>query len=185
MAGQGTRHTPALFLTVLTVTVIADSGPLIHLSMVHQFHLLHRLFQHMSAIPQVIDEVVTHGNGRPGEAEVQKGIQDQWIRIVPVPDRTVIQRLAAPNLSEVDSAVLACAIQVSATVVLCDDSAVRRLAEREGLAVVGTVGILTHARMNGWVERLKPVLDQLITEGCYLDPAGRIYQDALARVGER
>lgn len=167
------------------MTVIADSGPLIHLSMVHRFHLLQHLFQSVSTISQVIDEVVTQGNGRPGEAEVQKGIQDQWIRIVPVPDRTVIQRLTAPNLSEVDTTVLACAIQVSATVVLSDDSAVRRVAEREGLAVIGTVGILTHARMNGWVEQLKPVLDQLINEGCYLDPSGRIYQDALARVGER
>jgi len=167
------------------VTVIADSGPLIHLAMVQQFHLLQHLFHQVSTIPQVVDEVVTQGNGRPGEAEVQKGIQHQWIRIVPVSDRTVIQTLTAPNLSEVDTMVLACAIQVSATVVLSDDSVVRRVAEREGLAVIGTVGILTHARMNGLVKQLKPVLDQLINEGCYLDPSGRIYQDALARVGER
>ena len=167
------------------MTVIADSGPLIHLSMVHQFHLLQHLFQQVSTIPHVIDEVVTQGSGRPGEAEVQQGIQNNWITIVPVTDRTVIQRLAAPNLSEADSAVIACALEIKATAVLSDDSAVRRVAERAGLAVIGTVGILTHARVQGLVGQLKPLLDQLINKGCYLDPSGRIYQDALAQAGER
>ena len=183
MARKGARHTTELNLPA--VTVITDSGPLIHLSIVHQFHLLQHLFLQMSTIPQVIDEVITHGNGRPGEAELRQGIQDKWIRIVPVTDRTVIQRLTAPNLSEIDSAVIACALESRATAVLSDDVAVRRVAEREGLSVIGTVGILTHARVNGVVDQLKPLLDQLINEGFYLNPSGHIYQDALTRTGER
>jgi predicted nucleic acid-binding protein len=166
------------------VTVVADSGPLIHLSIVHQFHLLKTLFQHCSTISPVIDEVAIQGKDRPGAAELHQGIQDQWISIVPVTDRTLVQRLTAPNLSEVDSAVIACALEIRAIVVLSDDQAVRRLAEREGLSIIGTVGILTHACMTGLVGPLKPLLDQLIDEGFYLDPAGRIYQDALKRAGE-
>lgn len=133
----------------------------------------------------MIDEVVTQGNVRPGEAELRQGLQDKWISIIPVTDRTVIQRLAIPNLSEIDSAVIACALESRATAVLSDDIAVRRVAEKEGLSVIGTVGILTHARVNGLVGQLKPLLDQLINEGFYLDPSGRIYQDALKRAGER
>jgi predicted nucleic acid-binding protein len=167
------------------VTVIADSGPLIHLSMVQQFHLLKQLFPQIATIPQVVEEVVTQGKGRPGADELQRAIQDKWISIAPVPDLTMVQSLMAPNLSETDSAVIASALAIKATAVLADDSAVRRLAEREGLPVIGTIGILTHARVNGLVGQLKPLLDQLITEGCYLDPSGRVYQDALKRAGER
>jgi predicted nucleic acid-binding protein len=169
----------------VTVTVVADSGPLIHLSIVQQFHLLQQLFHQVSTIPHVVEEVATQGKGRPGDAELRQGIQDKWISIVPVTDQALIQRLTAPNLSEIDSAVIANAVEISATVVLSDDQAVRRVPEREGLSVIGTVGILTHARMTGLVGQLKPLLDQLIDGGFYLDPAGRIYQDALKRAGER
>lgn len=167
------------------MTVVADSGPLIHLSIVQQFHLLQQFFSQISVIPHVVDEVVTQGNGRPGTAELSQGIQDGWIHIVPATDPTMIQRFAAPNLSCIDSAVIAHALEYRATAVLSDDNAVRRLAEREGLSVVGTVGILTHACLNGWIAHLKPLLDQLIHEGFYLDPSGRTYRDALTRVGER
>jgi len=104
---------------------------------------------------------------------------------VPVTDQTMIQRLAAPNLSHIDCEVIACAIESRAPAVLSDDIAVRRLAEREGLPAIGTIGMLTRARLNGWVDQLKPLLDRLIDEGFYLDPSGRIYQDALMRAGER
>ena len=167
------------------MTVVADSGPLIHLSIVHQFQLLKTFFQSCSTIAPVVEEVVTQGNGRPGEAELRQAMHDQWIRLVPVTDQALIQRLTAPTLSEVDSTVIACALEIQAAAVLSDDQAVRRLAEREGLAVIGTVGILTHARVTGLVGSIKPLLDQLIANGFFLDPAGRIYQDALRKAGER
>ncbi len=167
------------------MTVVADSGPLIHLSTVHQFHLLKTFFQSCSTIAPVIEEVVTHGKGHPGEAELRQAMHDQWIRLVAVTDRMLIQRLTAPTLSEVDSTVIACALKIHAVAVLSDDQAVRRLAESEGLAVIGTVGILTHTRMTGLVEALQPLLDQLIANGFFLDPVGRIYQDALRKAGER
>jgi predicted nucleic acid-binding protein len=102
-----------------------------------------------------------------------------------VPDQTRIERFAAPNLSHIDSSVIACAIEHRARAILSDDISVRRVAEREGLSVIGTVGILTHARLIGWLDSLKPPLDPLIREGFYLDASGHIYQDALRRAGER
>ncbi|MEO8341950.1 MAG: DUF3368 domain-containing protein [Nitrospirota bacterium] len=37
----------------------------------------------------------------------------------------------------------------------------------------------------GIIDRLQSVLDQLMASGFYLDPAGRVYQDALRHVQER
>ena len=127
------------------MTVVADSGPLIHLSIVQCCHLLQQCFPRISIIPDVVDEVITQGQGRPGAAELHQAIQDGWVRIVPVNDQTMIERLAAPYLSRIDASVIACAMEHRAMVVLSDDISVRRVAEREGLSVVGTVGILTHA----------------------------------------
>lgn len=58
--------------------VVADRGPLIHLSIVQQFSLLQQIFHQVSTIPQVVDEVVTQGKGRPGEADLEQGMKDGW-----------------------------------------------------------------------------------------------------------
>jgi len=68
---------------------------------------------------------------------------------------------------------------------LSDDLVVRELAAREGLLAMGSVGILVRARLEGVIDRLQPLLDQLIANGFYLEPSGRVYQEALRRVGER
>jgi uncharacterized protein len=101
-----------------------------------------------------------------------------------VADSALIDRLTVPNLSKTDAAVIAAALTHNATLLLADDIAVRTLAMREGLTVMGTIGILVHARLEGIIDRLQPVLDQLMAFGFYLDPAGRVYQDALRRVQE-
>jgi uncharacterized protein len=102
-----------------------------------------------------------------------------------VADSALIDRLRVPNISKTDAAVIAAALAHHATLLLADDIAVRTLAMREGLTVRGTIGILVHARVEGIIDKLEPVLDQLMASGFYLDPAGRVYQDALRRVQER
>jgi uncharacterized protein len=76
-----------------------------------------------------------------------------------------MDRLGAPNLSAADIAVVACALEKRATLILADDSGVRELAEQEGLSTIGSVGILIHARLEGVIPALKPVLDQLVAAG--------------------
>jgi len=166
------------------MTVVADSGPLIHLAIVGQFHLLKRYFHELVIIPQVYDEIVTHGKGRPGDTELRQAVRDQWVMVEPVTNPAAAKRLAASNISETDAAVVACAVEKKITLVLADDSDVRDLAEREGLSVMGSVGILTQGRLEGVVHELKPLLDKLVVAGFHIDSNGRVYQDALRRVGE-
>ena len=166
------------------MTVVADSGPLIHLAIVGQFHLLKRYFRELLIIPQVYDKIVTQGKGRPGDAELRQAVTDQWVMVEPVTNPAAVKRLAASNISETDAAVVACAVEKKITLVLADDSDVRDLAEREGLSVMGSVGTLTQGRLEGVVHELKPLLDKLVVAGFHIDPNGRVYQDALRRVGE-
>ena len=104
--------------------------------------------------------------------------------VEPVTNPAAVKRLAASNISETDATVVACAVEKKITLVLADDSNVRDLAEREGLSVMGTVGILTQGRLEGVFPELKPLLDKLVVAGFHIDPNGRVYQDALRRVGE-
>jgi predicted nucleic acid-binding protein len=131
--------------------VVADSGLCIHLAIVGQFPLLQRYFPRLFIIPQVYDEVVTQGKGRPGDSELRHAVTDGWVVVEPVADPAVGQRLLASNISETDAAVVACALEKHARLVLSDDAEVRGLAGREGLLVTGSVGILIRARLEGVV----------------------------------
>ena len=164
--------------------VAADSDPLIHLASVNQFSLLKRFFHTVHTIPPVYEEVVAQGQGRSGDFEVRQAVQDGWVFVDTSVDPAAIQRFVAANVSATDAAVITFAVMRKATLLLADDTVVREMAMREGLAVMGTVGILVQARLAGFVDRLRPLLDQLIGAGFYLEPAGRVYQDALKRVGE-
>jgi predicted nucleic acid-binding protein len=166
------------------MTVVSDSGPLIHLSIVGQFPLLKRYFNKLLIIPQVYNEVVTQGKGKPGDSELCQAVKEGWIAVESLTDHALVQRLNKPNISETDAAVVAFAIEKKAGLVLADDSHVRGLVEQEGISVMGSIGIFIHARIEGQIIELKPILDQLVAAGFHLDPDGRVYKDALKRVGE-
>ncbi len=102
----------------------------------------------------------------------------------PSVDVSMLARLRRSALSETDSEVLACALEAGSCTVVADDRAQCALAIAEGLPLLGTVGVLTHARLTDKIPALKPLLDQLVRDGFRLDPAGAIYRDALARVNE-
>ncbi|ODS29840.1 MAG: hypothetical protein SCARUB_05058 [Candidatus Scalindua rubra] len=164
--------------------VVADSGPLIHLSIIGQFFLLKEYLNNVLIIPQVYEEVVTQGKGRPGDSELRQAIKDGWVKVESVTDLALVQGLTSDNISETDAAVVACALEKKANIVLADDSGVRELTESEGLSVIGSVGILVYARQNGLIKNLKTLLHDLVTAGFHLDPNGQVYQSALKRVGE-
>ena len=111
------------------MTVAADSGPFIHLAIVGQFLLLKRYFHKLLIIAQVYDEVVAKGKGMSGDPELRQAVRDGWVAVEPVTDPALVQRLTAPNISETDAAVVACALEKRASLLLADDSGVRELAE--------------------------------------------------------
>jgi predicted nucleic acid-binding protein len=171
------------------IKAIADSGPCITLAVVSQAALLPHYFQPLLILPQVYDEVVTQGRGRAGAAELAAACTDGSVRIVELVDHHLIDQVwhVSPSISDVSDVevrVIALAIEQHA-IVLSDDGALRLLAMAHGVPVIGSIGILVWARLDRAISALKPLLDQLIAAGFHLDPRGRVYQDALRRVGEQ
>src|SRR5437773_802370 len=127
------------------IKAVADSGPFIHLAILHETALLERYFQPIMIIPQVYDEVVTQGNNRAGAPELAAACANETVRIVEMADDHLIEQVrhgasGIAEVSDVDMMVIALAIAQHATV-LSDDAALRLLATMHGVPGIGSIGI--------------------------------------------
>ena len=69
------------------MAVVVDSTPVILLSGIAQFHLLHERFAEILVVPSVEREVVAEGQGRSGQRELQDALVAGWARRSPVSDQ--------------------------------------------------------------------------------------------------
>jgi predicted nucleic acid-binding protein len=112
------------------ISTVADSGPLIHLAIVGQIALLPRYAHPILIVPQVYEEVVTPGAGKPGARELYAACQAGVVQIREMIDQQLISRVrqdSPPAMFDVDVMVFALAMQQQAAL-LSDDAAVRTLA---------------------------------------------------------
>ena len=93
------------------ISAVADSGPLIHVALVGQSTLLPRYAHPTLIIPQVYDEVVTQGAGKPGAQELAAACLAGVVQIREMIDQQLITRVrqaSPPTLSDVDVMVGVC-----------------------------------------------------------------------------
>jgi predicted nucleic acid-binding protein len=73
------------------------------------------------------------------------------------------------SMSEVDVLVVTLAI-AQRTTLLTEDNGVHMLAMAQHVPVVGSIGVLIRARLDGIISALKLLLDQPVASGFHLDP---------------
>lgn len=159
--------------------VVSNSSPLIALSITNSLELLHALYGNIHIPQAVFDEVVIRGAGRPGATAVAN---TAWIvRQAPANHQTVAQLLSA-GLNKGESEAIVLASEVSAGLLILDESHARMIARQRGLSVTGTLGVLIAAKNARVVAAIKPLLGQLTAAGFYLGP--EIIARALQLAGE-
>lgn len=158
--------------------VVLDASTLITLARIGRLHLLHQIAGAVHIPPAVYDEVVGSGRGRPGSAEVA---QVQWISRQEVRDLATVGRLRVQaGRGEAEAIVLARELRADALIL--DDATARRIAEAEGQKVFGLLGLLIHAKERGIVGVLKPILDEMVQAGFFIDAS--LYRSVLRQAGE-
>jgi predicted nucleic acid-binding protein len=150
--------------------VVADAGPIIHLSWLDRLDLLDAMFQDVLIPEAVHRELLPPGRVLPGADAVALALRAGRLRVRPVQDRARVALLRA-NIDRGETEALVLSEEVGAGLVLLDDRRARDVAERLGLRFIGTIGLLRQARWQGLVPAAYPLLVELRRRGFWVgDP---------------
>jgi predicted nucleic acid-binding protein len=125
--------------------IISDTSCLILLEKIGELHLLNKLFGQITITKEIAEEF-------------NEGLPD-WFEISSPTNKTYQKILEASLDKGEASAILG--IEHQDCLLIMDDYKGRRYAEQLGLKITGTLGILIDARINGYVDSIKPSLEKI------------------------
>lgn len=148
--------------------VVADAGPLIGISRVGRLPLLRDLYGTL-LIPEQVREELRLSSNKPGSHAVLEAMQDRWICCVPICDVNQAFRLGR-FIDAGEAEAIQLAIEQQAELLLIDDRRGRKAAQKRGVPIIGTGGMLVVAKKAGLLDNIAPVIAALTQAGYRLSP---------------
>ena len=164
--------------------VVSNAGPLIAFGKLHRLDLLIALFEHLIIPPEVEREVrVGVQRGFRHSLEIATLIESGDIGVL-IPQSTVTEFQRRINLGEIGAIRLA--LQERAVLVLIDDWDARNEAERLGLKVKGTVGVILAANRHRLISNSDTItLLETIREQPDIWVGRKIVEEAIDEIRKR
>ena len=129
--------------------IVSDTSAVTSLLQVGRLAILSALYREVVVPAEVADELRHFHTALPN-----------FIRVVPVADRARLEKLKS-ELDPGEAAAIALMLEGKGDVLLMDERRGRRVAVREGLTVVGLIGVLLEARQRGLITSLATVIHEL------------------------
>jgi hypothetical protein len=143
--------------------VISNTTPIISLALIGHLPLLKELYGEVIVPSAVTTEILAGGRGRIDVREFQRAA---WFKRFALTDPRRADLLV--DLDRGEAEVIALAQELNADLVIIDERLGRRHAQRLGLAITGTLGVLLKAKQRGLVAEIKPLIEQLQQGGIRL-----------------
>lgn len=157
---------------------VTDSSPLIFLAKLNRLDLLRQEAEEVLAPPAVFMEIA----GQDDEAAFRiEEARRTWLQVRPVKDLR-LSAVLKRELGDGEAEAISLALENDAARIVLDDLDARRLADRLGLKVVGTLGLLLAAKLRGEILSLRAEIDRLRREGFRAGPA--LVEEILRVAGE-
>jgi hypothetical protein len=164
---------------VSSVIIVSDTTPLSELAKIGKVALLSNIFGKVIIPDEVANEIAAANNSLVTAVLLQK--HNFELRSVSNPQK-VLDLFHNTKLDLGECAAILLAEELQADQLLIDDLAARKEAQKRGLPMIGTVGILVIAKQQGLITSVKEVLDELIANGTRISQT--LYQQALTIAGE-
>ena len=147
--------------------VVVNTTPIIALADIGQLDLLQKIYGEI-VIPEAVDLEVL--------SEPARGLLDlaKWIKVVK--PKVISQKSTfSARLHAGEIEVLTLAQECGADLLIIDDNAAKKTAKYLGFTVTGTMGVLLKAKHEGYIDRVKPLMERLIADGLYVSSEVQAY----------
>ncbi len=145
--------------------VISNTTPILSLLKINKLELLKDLYGKV-IIPQAVFQEIEAGRDWVYYTDLSKL---DWIEICPLKYPQALSYLF--DLDRGEAEVLILAREISADLVILDETLGRRYAQMLELTLTGTVGILLKAKEKGLIQSVKALLIELQGKGVWLSSA--------------
>ncbi len=126
--------------------IISDTSCLIILNKIRELDLLHQLYKTVTITQDILLE---YGENLPDWIEVQQ-VKDDYR-----------QQLLEMQIDKGEASAIALALETADNIVILDDWKARKVAERLGLSVTGTLGVIIKAKNSGIIPSIKSYLEKI------------------------
>lgn len=147
--------------------VIADTSCLILLSKVDELAILKLNYNRILITPEIADEF-------------DQELPD-WFEVMRVKDRG-LQLLLQDSLDLGESTALALAMETNNATVILDDLKARKLAQKLGLKITGTIGVIIKAKLKGNIPSAKKILKKILNTDFRVN--ANVIDEAIRQAGE-
>lgn len=145
--------------------IIADAGPLIAFGRIKRLSLLAETLGNIIVPLSVMKECLSN-NLLPGAKEISEAMEKQLIISHANPDISDYQYLF-DILGPGEATAIILASQLNARL-LIDEKLGRQTAQKMGLRIIGTAGVLVRAKKKNLIEKVAPLVHELKNTGYYL-----------------
>lgn len=128
--------------------IISDTSVLILFQKIKKLDLLKRIYGEVLTTPEVAEE---YGDELP-----------DWIEIESVSDKKY-QKLLEIQIDKGEASAIALAKEYNNVLLLLDDLKARKIASQLDLKFTGTLGIIHNAKQKGLIEKVKPLIDDILS----------------------
>jgi len=126
--------------------VVSDTSCLIALSNIDELDLLEKLYRSIITTPTVANEF---GQQLP-----------DWVTIL-APADIQKQQLLELLVDAGEASAIVLALELKADLIILDDQKARVSAEKLGLNITGTIGVIVRAKKTGVIPSIRPIVDKL------------------------
>ena len=126
--------------------IISDTSCLIILDKIGELQLLNKLFGQIIITQEIAKEF-------------KKELPD-WFTIVEQTNK-IYQKILEASLDKGEASAIAYALEQDNCLLIIDDYKGRKYAEQLGIKITGTLGVIIDAKLSGYIESVKPMLEKI------------------------
>ena len=149
--------------------IVCNSSVLITLDNAGALHVLKDLFKEI-LVPKAVRKEVFGRRKLPA-----------FVKCVEISEAIALKVLES-NLEAGEGEAICLYEEADADLLVIDDLEGRRVAERLGINITGTLGVLLLAKREKFIDKVKPLLDEIVGHGFRV--ADELYQEILIKADE-